>query len=506
MPPSTMTSASETLAQVTPIAPKSIWRRAIQGDLWPLEWGRQFLPPAAMARRQPVDVGLEPARGRAAGTACRARPSVGRCVDRWRRRRWSWPRVSPADVTAPGPCDPASAIVDCRQSPHMETTMEVVASGAFWDARTAPVNERSASSTSAVALADGSVLATCRLGTDREGADGHVGVFASADGGESWELRFLGLGERVWDGWPGEARGWYVAELEPGELIASVLWTDRSDPSHPWVHPVTQGLLGMRSYLIRSTDGGRSWPDRRRIDLGPHPGASVTGPVLRLADGTLAQPFENWKEYEDPTPGIPCAWLRLSPDDGATWTEDVLVAAHPDNAIYYWDQRLATHPVDGRLVNMFWTHVPADGRDIDVHICLGHARRPDLDRAGRDRACPASTASRSRSVATGCWRSTRIASSPAGIHAPRSARTSAGRGTSMASSWSGPARPATSPGPGRRGRRRSTGTTWAPGSSGTRAARCCRTARCWSCSTAGRGARAAAAGRGSAGVTRPAPA
>ena len=49
MPPSTMTSASETLAQVTPIAPKSIWRRAIQGDLWPLEWGRQALPPAAMA-------------------------------------------------------------------------------------------------------------------------------------------------------------------------------------------------------------------------------------------------------------------------------------------------------------------------------------------------------------------------------------------------------------------------------------------------------------------------
>ena len=44
-----MTSASETLAQVTPMAPSSIWRRAIHGDLWPLEWGRQSLPPAAMA-------------------------------------------------------------------------------------------------------------------------------------------------------------------------------------------------------------------------------------------------------------------------------------------------------------------------------------------------------------------------------------------------------------------------------------------------------------------------
>ena len=249
--------------------------------------------------------------------------------------------------------------------------MEVVASGAFWDAPTAPVNERSASSTSVVAMADGTVLATCRLGTDREGADGHVGVFASADRGDTWELRYLGLADRVWDGWPGEARGWYVAELTPGELIASVLWTDRSDPGHPWVNPRTQGLLGMRSYLIRSTDGGRSWPDRRRIDLGPHPGASVTGPVLRLADGTLAQPFENWKEYEDPTPGIPAAWLRLSHDDGASWTEDVHVASDPDNAVYYWDQRLATHPGDGRLVNMFWTHVPADGRDIDVHISWG---------------------------------------------------------------------------------------------------------------------------------------
>jgi BNR repeat protein len=253
----------------------------------------------------------------------------------------------------------------------METTMEVVASGAFWDARTAPVNERSASSTSALTLADGTVLATCRLGTDREGADGHVGVLVSGDGGDTWELRFLGLGERVWDGWPGEARGWYVAESEPGELIASVLWTDRSDPSHPWVHPTTQGLLGMRSYHLRSTDGGRTWPDRRRVDLGAHPGASVTGPVLRLADGTLAQPFENWKEYEDPAPGIPAAWLRLSDDDGASWTDDVLVARDPSNAIFYWDQRLDAHPEDGRLVNMFWTHLPAEGRDIDIHIAWG---------------------------------------------------------------------------------------------------------------------------------------
>jgi hypothetical protein len=241
----------------------------------------------------------------------------------------------------------------------------------IWDARTAPINERSASATSAIALADGTILVTCRLGSDREGADGHTAIFGSVDDGDTWELRYLSLAEREWDGWPGETRGWYIAELAPGALTASVLWTDRSDPSAPWVDPQTQGLLDMRVYHLTSTDGGRTWPERRRIDLSPHPGASSTGPLLRLSDGALAQPFEHWKERHDPAPGRPAALLRLSTDQGRTWPADVLVARHPDDAIYYWDQRLEAHPIDGRLVNMFWTHDVGAARDIDVHVAWG---------------------------------------------------------------------------------------------------------------------------------------
>jgi hypothetical protein len=194
---------------------------------------------------------------------------------------------------------------------------------------------------------------------------------ATRDGGDTWELRALSLADREWDGWPGETRGWYVAELAPGELLASVRWTDRSDLDRPWINPTTQGLLGMRIYHLRSRDGGRSWPDRRLIDMSPHQGASNTGPVLRLAGGALAQPFEHWKEYDDPAPGRPAAWLRLSTDEGATWTDDVLVARDADNARFFWDQRIESHPADGRLVNMFWTHAPGEGRDLDVHVAWG---------------------------------------------------------------------------------------------------------------------------------------
>ena len=296
--------------------------------------------------------------------------------------------------------------------------MEVVGSGVIWDARTAPVNERSASANSAVRLSDGTVLATCRLGTDREGPDGHTAVFASTDRGETWELRYLGLAERVWDGMPGETRGWYIAELTPGVLTASVLWTDRTDPAEPWVHPVTQGLLEMRVYQLVSTDGGRSWPERRRIDLSPHQGASSTGPVMPLADGVLAQPFEHWKARLDPAPGQPAAWLRLSTDGGATWPTDVLVAHHPDDAIYYWDQRLETpsrrrpprqHVLDPRRRRRPWT---------STSTSRGGRRMGGAGRYRSGPGCRVSTASRSRSVAIGCWPSTRIAATRRGS-APR---------------------------------------------------------------------------------------
>ncbi len=163
------------------------------------------------------------------------------------------------------------------------------------------------------------------------------------------------------------------AETRPGELTATVLWTDRSDPAKPWVNQRTQGLLPMRGYLTVSGDGGRTWGPRRVLDFSPYPAASPTGPLLRLRSGVLAQPFEHWKEYDDASTGRPSAHLRLSHDGGRTWPEDVIVARHPENALYYWDQRLAIHPQDGRLVAMFWTYDRVRQTDVDVHIAWSAA-------------------------------------------------------------------------------------------------------------------------------------
>lgn len=251
--------------------------------------------------------------------------------------------------------------------------MRLLDEGYVFDARQAPPHRRSCAFTAVTQLQDGTVLVTCRRGSERESPDGHVCVFASTDGGATWEERYDGYGRGAWDGIPGEEKTLLLAEMAPGVLTGTFLWVDRSGPLRPWVNPATQGLLAMRICHATSVDGGRTWGSRRPMDTAPHPGASPTGPLLRLSDGQLAQPYEYWKEYDDAEPASPAAVLRLSSGGGLTWPGYVTVAADLGNDRYFWDQRLAAHPETGQLVAMFWTHRPTDGRDLDVHIAWGSA-------------------------------------------------------------------------------------------------------------------------------------
>ncbi|MAG36222.1 MAG: hypothetical protein CL878_08255 [Dehalococcoidia bacterium] len=250
--------------------------------------------------------------------------------------------------------------------------MRVTGSGLVYDAGEGPSHGRVCAHTTISLLSDGSVLVGFRRGSARDSLDGHVCVFASADQGTTWELRYDGFGHGTWDDTPGEVKCIAIAELTPGVLTGTSLWVDRSRPELPWISPQTQGLLPMRICHTTSTDGGRSWVSRREVATAPHVAASpCSSSVLTLAGGALAQPYEHWKAYDDQTPGHPGARLRLSSDAGDTWPEYVTVAVHPEASLYYWDQRLSRHPDTGQLVAMFWTHDATTGKDRDIHIAWG---------------------------------------------------------------------------------------------------------------------------------------
>ncbi len=250
--------------------------------------------------------------------------------------------------------------------------MRLVDAGTVCDVHAIPHHRRNCAFTTVNRLHDGTILVSGRWGSTRDSVDGHACIYATADTGRTWSLRYDGFGQGSWDGTPGEVKGLTSTELTTGKLTATALWLDRSDPDLPFIHPETQGLLPMRIMHVDSEDGGVTWSRPRRMDTVPHLAASPCSfHIIQLPGGVLAQPYEQWKEYTDPSPGRPVARLRFSRDEGRTWPDYVTVARHPDNALAYWDQRLAIHPGDGRLVAMFWTHDFNAGVDIDIHIAHG---------------------------------------------------------------------------------------------------------------------------------------
>ncbi|MGH2558615.1 MAG: sialidase family protein [Thermomicrobiales bacterium] len=244
--------------------------------------------------------------------------------------------------------------------------------GIVFDAMVAPANGRSCAFTSIARLADGAVLVGFRNGSGRDVPDGRLRVMRSRDEGATWETLHAGLTATV-DGIVGNLYSGYFTELAPGRLLLTAVWVDRSNPALSFVNAETAGVLPMRVLIAESGDGGATLGPWRLVDLTPHEGSSCTGPVFRLPDGALALPYESWKEYDDPRPGLHGAHLRISRDEGQTWPEIATVAADPDGRMFYWDQRIAVHPETGRLVAMFWTHDRTVEQDVENHIARGEA-------------------------------------------------------------------------------------------------------------------------------------
>jgi hypothetical protein len=194
----------------------------------------------------------------------------------------------------------------------------------------------------------------------------------SDDEGATWQQRFSGFGDFP-PGSGGRMRSIGLAEVSPGKLIGSFITVDRADPSLPFANPQTQGILTTHVYVAESQDGGRSWSPLRHVDLRPHTGNAITGDILRLKDGTLALPYEAWKDYHDTSPGEHHAALRLSFDGGQNWRETAIVAHDPTNRLLFWDQRLTVSPDDGRLFALFWSHDRGAQEDVPMHQAWGSA-------------------------------------------------------------------------------------------------------------------------------------
>jgi len=261
--------------------------------------------------------------------------------------------------------------------------MQIVDRGIIFDASVAAPEARFCTFTTLERLSDGRLLAGFRTGSAKDSPDESIRILLSQDDGATWQTVSEGFGE-IPPGSGGRLRDVGFTETGPGQLLGVFMWVDRSDPSLPLASPETQGILPSKMLVAESEDGGQTWGPMREVPLHPHKGNALTGNVLALRDGSLALPYEAWKEYHDTSPGQHHAALRLSSDRGLTWKGPEIVAHDAQGRLLFWDQRLAVNPGDGRLIAMFWTHDREAQQDVAIHVAWGS---PD----GRSWTAPVST-------------------------------------------------------------------------------------------------------------------
>lgn len=247
--------------------------------------------------------------------------------------------------------------------------MKVIDRGIIFDANsTAP--RGSCSFTHLRRLPSQSILSIFRRGSGKDTADGNCVVARSDDGGATWHVVSEGF-ERVFDGVEGEVREADVWELGDGSWGATMTWVDRSSGG-PLHDAATDTLLPTRVLVTRSTDEGRHWEPTREIETGSLEGVVLTGPGLCLPDHRYLAMVESFQHEEGAPHSLHGAHAIPRSADGL-FLAPAQVARHPDDRLFYWDQRHDVCPRTGRPIGFFWSYDRQAEQDVPIHAAWGDA-------------------------------------------------------------------------------------------------------------------------------------
>ncbi|MEZ4731353.1 MAG: sialidase family protein [Caldilineaceae bacterium] len=244
-----------------------------------------------------------------------------------------------------------------------------------------------------IALHQGGLLASYRTGSTKDGDDEQIEFTRSADGGRTWSVPWRPFDPPVVNGKRGTLKLCYLTAVTPGRLLAAAMWIDRTTyPGQPLFNADTEGCLPMEILLATSQDEGQSWSAWRHVpmpaEIGP---ASLTNPILTLADGVLAMSIETNKQYDDRSKWYQKVVFFHSTDQGQSWSAPVVAGQDPTGRIFNWDLRCCVAP-DGRIATFAWTYDTETTCYLNIHrrISLDHGYTwsPRVDLGITDQAGP----------------------------------------------------------------------------------------------------------------------
>jgi hypothetical protein len=242
--------------------------------------------------------------------------------------------------------------------------MKVLEQGYIYDVEKSGSARRTCCCTSFRPLRSGKILASFRLGSNKDSADGNCLVAESTDQGKNWAIISEGF-ETTVDSVTGEIRVAELSELADGTLAAFVMWVDRLGGKSLY-NGQTDSVLPTKLVMTKSSDGGRTWQAYQKLDTKDLLGPAISGPTVHLPGRGWLVPFENLQ------PGLGIHTANALFSSNGTLFDKILTVAHdPEDKIYFFDERNALCPKTGRLVTMFWTYNRKTEKDEEIHIAWG---------------------------------------------------------------------------------------------------------------------------------------
>lgn len=220
---------------------------------------------------------------------------------------------------------------------------------------------------SVAVISEKELLCAFVLGSAFESVDCHVEFARSHDSGKTWSLE-----GRLLPPWSKgvASESCRISRISNGELVALMLYSDRSDPEEGLTNRQTLGFVPNEFCLFRSNDEGHTW-------IGPEPiAAPVVGPsfesnakIIELSDGRWMIPTSTWRAWDGYDPSGMKMVIFISEDKGKTWPKYTTVMDNSADKIIYWESKLIELD-DGRLLSIAWAYDEVNGKDLPNQYAL----------------------------------------------------------------------------------------------------------------------------------------
>lgn len=219
------------------------------------------------------------------------------------------------------------------------------------------------------ALSENELLASYKVGQGQYAKDNMIHLSRSMDGGKTWKHEGP-FRDRARDSRHYQYSTGNLTLLRNGTLIMNNWRCDRSDPERLYIDPITGGRLPLELAVFSSHDGGRTWSDPA-IGQAPPPKPGLihgwNGAVVELDNGEWMQPVEPWLANASTRKNEVRTYVMFSSDQGRTWREETDIGNGMADGIGYSHVHIAREP-DGRFIAYYWTMNQAQTEFYDLSV------------------------------------------------------------------------------------------------------------------------------------------